>query len=142
MDFDMENPVIKLCAKGMALEGEARLKDALALFMEAWELASDDVEKFTAAHYVARRQTSVEEKLRWDQTALAHALAVDERAVQSVLPSLYLNIGKCYEDMGNIPAALEQYRTAESYLCHLSHDGYGGMIRKGIQAGIARLTNQ
>ena len=61
MQFDTNNKVIQLCAEGMSKEGDP--EEALALFRKAWELASDDKEKFTAAHYLARQQPSVKEKL-------------------------------------------------------------------------------
>ena len=140
MNFDQENPVVKLCARGMALEGEAKSAEALALFNEAWHIASDDFEKFTAAHYIARHQGTVAGKLTWDETALRHALKISDESVRQVLPSLYLNIGKCHEDLGNAGAASESYHSAAAYCEHLPDDGYGTMIRQGVQAGIARVT--
>lgn len=61
--------------------------------------AADDFEKFTAAHYVARHQKSVEDKLNWDETALAFTLKINDRNMRTSYPSLYLNIAKCYEDL-------------------------------------------
>jgi hypothetical protein len=74
MQFDPENPVNKLCVQGMMLEGEAKPAEAAALFLPAWEIAANATEKFTAAHYVARHQKSVADKLHWDETALSYAL--------------------------------------------------------------------
>jgi len=48
MQFDPENPIIKLCAHGMQLEGEGKPDEASATFLQAWEQAANDFEKFTA----------------------------------------------------------------------------------------------
>lgn len=61
MQFDTNNTVVKLCAQGIEFEGKGQKKEALQLFQQAWEQASNDVEKFIAAHYVARHQESVQE---------------------------------------------------------------------------------
>lgn len=140
MNFDPDNPVVKLCARGMQLESEFKTAAAQASFNEAWAIARNDVEKFAAAHYIARHQQCVEDKLKWDQVALEHALAVNDPSIYSVLPSLYLNIGKCYEDTEHLTLAMEHYQSAKSYLHHLPDDGYGNMIRNGVQAGIKRVT--
>ena len=90
MQFNPESPVNQLCAQGMQLECEAQPVKAAALFRQAWELAVTPVEKFTAAHYVARHQINVSAKLRWDETALNCALEADAPDIHQVYPSLYL----------------------------------------------------
>ncbi len=69
MQFDPNNNVVKLCAEGMSLEGQGKKEDAKNLFHQAWNGAVNNFEKFTAAHYVARHQETVEDKLKWDETA-------------------------------------------------------------------------
>ena len=63
------------------LEGEGNSAEASRLFKAAWEQTSDDFEKFTAAHYVARHQQSRSDKLRWDQTALGFTLNMPNESV-------------------------------------------------------------
>lgn len=139
MKFDPNNPVIKLCAQGMELEGKARTAEAKARFQEAWNMAADHVEKFTAAHYLARHQDAVEDKLKWDQLALSYALEIDDDSVTAVLPSLYLNIAKCHEDLSQFMVALEYYHKAANHLKALPASGYGDMIKNGVYAGIERM---
>lgn len=139
MQFDPENPVVKLCAQGMQLEGEGRKEEAQELFLQAWQMATSDFEKFTAAHYVARHQKSISEKLQWDQLTLTHALKIDDESIKTALPSLYLNIAKCFEDLHDTANALKNYELADSFVQHLPDDGYGKMIRGGILNGIARV---
>lgn len=142
MQFDPNNKVIKLCASGMELEAKQQTAEAKKLFLQAWNEATNDFEKFTAAHYVARHQNSVEEKLEWDKTALAFALKIKDEDMAANLPSLYLNIAKCYEDLGDIDNARENYATAFSYLKHLPDDGYGKMIRAGVAKGLERVAGK
>jgi tetratricopeptide (TPR) repeat protein len=140
MQFDAKNPVVKLCAKGMEQEGSGNPAEAKRLFMQAWEQAASDLEKFTAAHYVARHQPSILQKLQWDETALRHALALKDENMKGALPSLYLNIAKCYEDLGEKDKARIHYEQALSYSVFLANDGYGSMIRSGIQKGLDRIA--
>lgn len=139
MKMDTENPVVKLCIKGMEAEGAGDMNEALRLFTLAWEQAGDDFERYIAAHYLARRQESVGDKLKWDMKALHHALLTGNDEVKESYPSLYLNIAKCYEDMGDTGEALENFRLALSFAHYLPDDGYGKMIRGGIENGIRRL---
>lgn len=101
MEFSPFNPVIKLCLEGMAFEEKGVPEEAAQLFMQAWEEASDDHEKFLAAHYAARHQKMVADRLKWLETSLDFALKINDDTVKSALPSLYLNISQCYEGLGD-----------------------------------------
>ena len=140
MQFDPTNKVVQLCAKGMELELNQRPDEAATLFLQAWNEATTDFEKFTAAHYVARHQRSVEDKLKWDETALAFALKIGDKSMATNYPSLYLNIAKCYEDLNDADKAQENYQLAFSYADHLPDNGYGQLIRSGIKKGMERLA--
>lgn len=137
MNFDPNNHVIKLCIQGMDIEG--RPEEASKLFIQAWNEATNDFERFVASHYVARHQKSIEDKLKWDETALNLALKINDDTVTGAYPSLYLNIAKCYEDLGDIKNADKNYQLALSFTDRLSDDGYGNMIKGGILNGIERL---
>lgn len=137
MQFDPNNPIVKLCSEGMSREGESA--EALQLFQQAWNEATTDFEKFISAHYMARHQTSILDKLEWDKIALNAAKKVTNEDIQASFSSLYLNIGKCYEDLKDFEKATENYQLALSYVKYLSNDGYGNMIKSGILNGIERV---
>lgn len=139
MEFDPENAVNKLCAEGMQLEGEGKSEEAATLFYQAWKQAGNPVEKLTAAHYLARHQNSIADKLKWDITALQFAGKVPFEAIGAVYPSLYLNVAKGFEDLNDFTQADNHYRQALNYVSFLPNDGYGNMIKGGINNGIARL---
>lgn len=140
MEFDPNNHIVKLCAQGMEMEGKGRPEEASKLFLQAWNEATNDFEKFTAAHYVARHQKSVTDKLKWDETALQLALKIDLDTVKGAFPSLYLNIAKCHEDLLDFAKAKKNYDLALSYANLLPDDGYGKMVKAGIKTGIERVT--
>lgn len=142
MQFDPNNNVVKLCAQGMELEGQGKSEEAIKLFRQAWNEAASDFEKFTAAHYVARTQKSIADKLKWDETALQLALNINDDTIKETYPSLYLNIAKCYEDLNDFQKAKKNYDLALSFTNLLPDNGYGNMIKGGIVAGIERLQNK
>ena len=140
MEFDPNNNVVKLCAEGMNMEGEGKAQEASKLFLQAWNEATNNFEKFTAAHYVARHQKSAADKLKWDEAALQFALKINNDTVKETFPSLYLNIAKCYEDLNDLNNAKKNYELALSFTNSLPNDGYGNMIKGGITKGIERVT--
>jgi tetratricopeptide (TPR) repeat protein len=139
MQFDTENKVVQLCAEGMSAEFAGDLLQAKLLFLQAWEIATTDFEKFTASHYVARHRENGEETLRWNLLALSHANAIDDEGMKAHYPSLYLNVGKSYEDLGNHSEAIKNYQLADKNSCFLSTDAYGDMIRFGIKSALKRM---
>ncbi len=139
MQFDPENNIVILCAQGMQLEGKGKPVEAANQFQQAWNEATTTTEKFIAAHYVARHQPTVADKLKWDETAMDYALKIDNLEIKSAFPSLYLNIAKCYEDMNELDRAYDHYQLAFSFVSFLSDDGYGNMIKSGINKAIERV---
>ncbi len=123
----------------MELEGEGKPMEAFELFQRAWNEASNDFEKFTSAHYVARHQENVSGKLAWDQIALDVALNLTDDSMKGVYPSLFLNVGKCHEDLGDFGEAHENYRQGLSFISFLPDDGYGKLIHNGLLNGIERV---
>lgn len=112
MDFNPNNNVVKLCLQGMGMEDDGKPEEASKLFLQAWNEATNDFEKFISAHYVARHQTNVSDKLTWLETALQFALKINDDTVQSAFPSLYSKIATCYEDLGDPDKAKTNYELA------------------------------
>jgi rifampin ADP-ribosylating transferase len=115
MDFDPNNNVVKLCIQGMEMEGKDKPEEAGRLFLQAWNEATDDFEKFTAAYYVARRQKDVRDRLKWLETALRSALKINNDTVKSAFPALYSNIAQCFEDLGDLEKAEKNRELAISF---------------------------
>lgn len=112
MEFNPNNKIVKLCLQGMSKEENDNPTEAGKLFLQAWNEATDDFEKFIAAHYVSRHQKNIPDKLKWLKTVLDHALKVNDNTVTSAFPSLYLNIAQCYEDLGDSGNAKKNHELA------------------------------
>jgi rifampin ADP-ribosylating transferase len=107
----------------MDMEDKGKPEDASRLFLQAWNEATNDFERYTAAFYVARHQKSVNDKLKWLEKALQLALRVNSDSVKGALSSLYLNIAKCYEDLGELDNAKKNKELAISFKDKLSDKG-------------------
>ena len=138
MQFDSNNKVVKLCADGMQAEVEGKIAEAHSLFQQAWDIASDDFEAFIAAHYLARNQPDPNDVLKWNLEALNRANKIKGEEIGSHYPSLYLNIGKSYENLNDMKSANENYALAADCSSSLLPGKYSDMIRMGIAGGLKR----
>src|SRR5690554_3705259 len=92
MEFNPTNLVVKRCLEGMSMAEKGDPTAARKLFLQAWTEATEDLEKFIAAYYVARHQESPADRLHWYETALQYALAINDDSVHSAFASLYAHI--------------------------------------------------
>jgi tetratricopeptide (TPR) repeat protein len=136
MEFSPNNPIVKLCIQGMALEEKGNLEEASNIFLQAWNEATNDFEKFTAAYYVARHQKNIPDKLNWLETVLQFALKVNDDSVTAAFPVIYSNIAKCYEELGDNANAKKNNELAISFTGDPSDKGpfYHG-TRADLQVG-------
>jgi rifampin ADP-ribosylating transferase len=123
MEFSPNNNIVKRCLQGMEKEEQGKPEEASKIFLQSWDETTNDFEKFLAAHYVARHQKNVSDKLKWLETSLQFALKVNDNSVKSAFPSLYLNIAKCYEDINDNLKAKEYSDLANSYKYNSSDKG-------------------
>lgn len=115
MEFSPFNPIIKLCLQGMEMEEKGKPEEALQLFLQGWNEATNNFEKFIAAHYVARHQKTVSDQLKWLEIALQSALKINDDTITSAFPALYANIAQCYEKLNDSENAKKNHELANSY---------------------------
>jgi tetratricopeptide (TPR) repeat protein len=115
MEFNPNNKIVRLCLQGMAMEENGKAEEAAEVFQQAWNEATNDFEKFITAHYVARHQKNVADKLQWLERTLHHALKVNDDSVQSAFPALYTKIARCHEELNVPEKAKENYESAASF---------------------------
>ncbi len=123
MDFSPNNNIVKLCLQGMDMEEKGKPEEAGRLFLQAWNEATNDHEKFIAAFYMVRQQKNVTDKLNWLELTLQLALKLNDNTVNSAFPSLYLNIAKCYEELMDPDKAKKYYELANSFTDNPSDNG-------------------
>ncbi|MBE6043159.1 MAG: NAD(+)--rifampin ADP-ribosyltransferase [Clostridium thermopalmarium] len=112
--FDPNNAIIKLCMSGLGLEDSGNSEDAITMFHKAWHEATNDYERFIASYHIARIQRSISNKLKWMKTSLQCALKINDDNVKSAYSTLYLNIAKCYEELGDSENAKRNYELSNS----------------------------
>lgn len=140
--MDPENPVVRLCARGMEAEAAGRPVEARDLFVQAWEARRDDYDACVAAHFLARHQPGPEEALRWNQAALAHAEADGGERVHAFRPSLYLNLGHSHEQLGDLAEARRCYELALAHDAALAPGPYADTVRDGVTRGLRRAAGE
>lgn len=127
----------------------ATARDRLAALWEQLGAAGDPLHRCALAHYAADVAGDVHEELRWDERALAAADEVtDERAraldpslrIAGFHPSLHLNLADVHRRLGNDEPAWWHLRRATECVDALPGDGYGTMIRSGIERCGERLA--
>ena len=136
MEFDPDNTVVKLCLLGMAMQDKGEADEGNKLFLQAWNEATYDFEKFISAHFLARHQKDISGRLHWFETALQFALKINDVTVKSAFPSLYSNIAKCYEELSDADSAQKNHELAKSFTDKPSDTGpfYHG-TKVGLQVG-------
>ncbi len=136
MEFNPTNTIVQLCLQGMAMEERGKPIEASLLFLQAWNEATNEFEKFIAAYYVARRQDNAMDKLKWYETALQLAQSINNDAVHSAFTGLYMNIAQCYEELGDTDNAKKYHDIATSFTHQPADKGpfYHG-TRADLQVG-------
>ena len=123
MEFSPFNNIVKLCLQGIDFEEKGRPEEAGKIFLQAWNEATNDFEKFLAAYFIARHQINVLDRLNWYQTALRLALTINDDSVKGAYASLYINIAKCYEDLNDPDNAKKNYELGNSFIGKPSDNG-------------------
>jgi len=115
MEFNGNNPIVKLCIQGIGMEGKGQSEEASKLFLQAWNEATYDFEKFISAYHVARQQKKVADQLEWLKTTLELASKINDDTVKSAFPLLYSKIAKCYEELGDADNAKKNSELATTF---------------------------
>jgi tetratricopeptide (TPR) repeat protein len=137
MNIDSSNPVVALCAAGMAIEGNPL--EALELFEQAWAARRDDYDACIAAHFLARHQPTADATLHWNLVAIRHAEAVSDGRALEFMASLYLNLGDARMNAGDYAMALDAAQRARASLLAVPAGGYRDFVEYGIHRLEERL---
>jgi len=137
---------VKRCLEGMAMADSGNTEAARQLFLQAWREATDDLEKFIAAYYVARHQENDADRLQWYETALQAALAVNDNSVHSAFATLYAHIADGYNALGNAAQARKHAELAATFADNPADSGpfYHGTradLKVGDLLTAGRLSN-
>ena len=124
-------------AEAVELGHAGNAEEARGRLAELWEDAevqADPLHRCTLAHHAADLQTTVIDELAWDLRALEAAGEVTPERARAHHPSLHLNLGDAYLRLGDAAGACHHLERARACLDRLPDDGYGRMIRAGVES--------
>lgn len=120
------------------------------LLLTCWEATteSDHAQRCVLAHYLADTETELDAEIAWDECALAeHPFVRDEDlaplgipSAAGFVPSLELNVADGHHRRGDLAAARRHLERGRAAAATLPDDGYGAMIRGGLDALGRRLA--
>jgi len=121
-----------------------------ALLQEGWARTGEaqNAQRCVIAHYLADVQDDLADEVAWDEAAL-HAFAgvsdadlapVGIERAAAMAPSLHLNLGDGYLRQGRVADAGAQLTLARASLDTLGADGYGDLVRRGVDGLSERLA--
>lgn len=129
-----------------------RRADARLAFAAVWADIEADGSPFhqcILAHYMAGAQDDPLDELKWDRIALAAADSMAKAgaatpepslSVLSFYPSLHLNLADALHRTGDDAAARRHLDLARATVDALADDGYGQMVRNGVDRLAQRLA--
>jgi hypothetical protein len=112
---------------------------------QLWHSAEDAFGRCTVAHYLADLQEATEDELEWDLRALRASGELSGElygglTVESLLPSLHVNLADDYRRLSRVDDALEQLEAARRRLGVLGDDAYSDLIRSAVDSVGAALA--
>lgn len=146
------NPTMTRIARGIELGQQGDRAGARELFTTIWdEIGPGGVPLYrcTVAHSMADVQDDVHDELDWDLRALdaADSITDDQLArvgmsgsAQGFYPSLHLNLAEAYRKLGEFNHARDHLERGYGAADALGDDGYGRMIKGGLDRLAGRLA--
>ncbi|WP_354561899.1 MULTISPECIES: hypothetical protein [unclassified Rhodococcus (in: high G+C Gram-positive bacteria)] len=128
-------------AVAMRTAGVAERRERLQALWERVGAGGDPLHRCTISHYLADVCDDAAEALTWDIRALDAAdTLTDDRVkahhaslnVAGFYPSLHLSLADNYRRLSSLAAAARHLDEANRRLRALSDDGYGRIVRDGI----------
>lgn len=134
--------VLQLIKESRNLESQLAFKKAKKKFEQAWSLSNTDFEKYMTARLLAQTHAPCSEQLEWLLLSLDFGMKVYDNAVKISLPTLYYEIGVCYEDLKDYINAKANYRMGQNYIDFIPEGGEKKQIIKTIQKSLDKLDKR
>ncbi|MEU2871958.1 hypothetical protein ABZ769_22545 [Streptomyces olivoreticuli] len=146
------DPMMAEIGRGIELSHSGKREDARHLFSGLWGqigATGDALHRCALAHSMADVQDDPHEELLWDLRALEAADLITDEQVQHAgvanpvagfYPSLHLNLGDVYRRLGDLDCARDHLARGHAAVGELGDDGYGQMIKGGLDRLADRLS--
>lgn len=103
--FDPNSDVVKICMQAVVLSEQGKLTQALSQLQVAWEVHSDDYDKFLLAYHFALVEREPQRKIEWFKKSLEFAGEIRAENVESAYPSIYRQLAQVFEKLGEVEEA-------------------------------------
>lgn len=136
-----------IAAVTAAQQGEAGGREALLAQLAATG-QGDHPQRCVLAHYLADREPELADEVAWDELALREHALLDDGALavigipsaRGMAPSLHLNLADGYLRQGRLEASRAQLEAGLAASDALGDDGYGRLVRGGLERLAERLA--
>lgn len=148
----MIDPILDRIGEALAAFNAGRRAEGRMAFSDIWsEIEGEDGSPFhqcILAHYMADAQDDPKQELLWDRRALTAAERILRESASeeqpsltglSLFPSLHLNLADVLHRTGAMEEARSQLAKAQATSHSMDDDGYGQLIRGGIERLAQRL---
>jgi hypothetical protein len=114
-------------------------------------LGNDPLHNCIFAHYMADVQNELEKELYWDLKSLEYLDKLTDERLKQFNPTLnqkgfyasvYLNIAEDYRKSNMIESSKKYINLAEKSIHELDDNGYGNMIKQGIERIKEKIRNR
>jgi hypothetical protein len=138
-----------LAAVGASLGGDR--EGGRERLLRCWGTTTEDdhAQRCVLAHYLADLEPHLDDEVAWDERALAEYAHVGDDeltaagipSASGMAPSLHLNLGEGYRRQGRRDEARAELDAGLASAHHLGEDGYGAMVRAGLDRLRQRLDD-
>lgn len=139
--------------EAVAVLQSGQKREARQRLLDLWERLKScalPAERCILAHFLADTEEEARQELDWDLIALQSATGGPSESnaealtpeLAGFLPSLHLNVGDAYRRLGDLPAARRHADFGLSWTKELRADGYGDLIKSGLQRLKQRCSEQ
>ncbi|HUX79738.1 MAG TPA: hypothetical protein VMW10_08365 [Alphaproteobacteria bacterium] len=126
-----------LLERGRVFHQSDNIEAALSLFKKSYSLSKEhnfDFHTVNAAHMIAIIERDVDDKIKWNQTAIDLAQNTEDKRASAWLGSLYNNLAQNYIEAGKFREALSSFEQCKKY----GEDRGDIIVIRGAKWGIGR----
>lgn len=114
--FNPQNKIIRLCMLGMNLiEEQGDFEEGMDTLKKALSESENDFDRFIVTYKTAKYEKESSIKLRLLEECKQYIIKSDDYGVKSTFSTIYLDIARCYEELGDLEKAKANYELSDLY---------------------------
>lgn len=114
-EFSPSNKIVKMCMQAIYAYENNEFDKAIVLLEDAYKCSETEFEKFVSSYKKAEYENDLNNKLKWFEISIKHAINSDCISSKTAYSTLYLNIAKTYEKLNELENAKKNYDLSNKY---------------------------